>query len=166
MTQREFDVDAPTLSIVRTQGFELTDDDGGLIDVDGFNGQTAHAFGQLFLFVEHALTNFKRAQRFEHTGVGGQIPNDQLVFIDRVGRERPHHRRASALDRVHARDVQKGFGFAPTDLCLHRFFFAQLEAELPQPRLLLFDQTRQGHGGAHIGQRIVRRFMGQTVGGG
>ena len=160
MTHREFDVDAPTFGVVRTQGFELTNDDGGFIDVDGFNGQTTHALGQLFLFIEHALTNLKRAQGFEHKGVSGQVPNNQLVFIDRMGPERPHHRRATAFDRVHARDVQKGFGFAPANLGLHRFFFAQLEAEVPQPRLLLFDQTGQGHGRAHIGQRIVRRFMG------
>ena len=39
----------------------------------------------------------------------------------------------------------------------------QRQAEFEQFRLFLPDQACQGDGGAHVGQRIVRRFMHQTV---
>jgi hypothetical protein len=41
---------------------------------------------------------------------------------------------------------------------------AAAEAEIEQLGLALADQARQRDGGAHVRQRIVRRFMQQAVG--
>jgi hypothetical protein len=46
----------------------------------------------------------------------------------------------------------------------HLVLAAQFEAEVEQLRLLAADQARQRDGGAHVGQRVVRRLVHQAVG--
>ena len=77
--------------------------------------------------------------------------------------QRPDHRHAAPFGPVHGRDVdERAVG---TDLGQYGLFLAQRQAEVPEPGLAVTDEGRQGDGGAHVRERIVRLRMGQTVGG-
>ena len=123
-----------------------------------------HAFGQLVLAREEALADRGRVQAQQCARVLRQVPDDDLVLVLRVRRQRPHHGQAAALHRVAARQVHERP--ADADLVEHRFLAPQLQAEVPQLRLLVLDQPRQRDGGAHVRQRIVRGLVRQAVGGG
>jgi hypothetical protein len=79
-------------------------------------------------------------------------------------RQGPHDGQAPALGRIHPRQVCEGP--AHPHLGTHGILVAQLQAKVPQPGLRLLDEPSQGHGGAHVGQGIVRRLVRQPVGGG
>ena len=80
-------------------------------------------------------------------------------------RQRPRHHQTTALHRHLAGDVQERTRRVQADLLGNFVFFMQAQTKLEQARLLLAYQSRQRHGGAHIGQRIVRGVVRQAVGG-
>ena len=157
-------VHAPALGLLRAQRVELADHHGGLVEVNGLDGQPRHALGQIVLAGEHPQADGGGVQGHQLGRVVGQIPDDDFVLVLRVGAERHHHRQAAALGRVHAGDVQHGA--AHHQFGLHCGLAAQLQAEVPQPGLARLHQPGQGDGGAHVRQRVVRGLVRQAVGGG
>ena len=80
---------------------------------------------------ENRRRRMRRHVEREQLGrVERQVPDDDLVLVGRVRRERPHHREAAALDAVHARDVQEG-GRPTPHLGEHRVLAAQLAGRSP-----------------------------------
>jgi len=82
--------------------------------------------------------------------------------------QRPDDAQAAPFGGEHAGHVQEGLALAGGQVHAHfagdPVFLVQGEAEFEQLRLLFLDQAGQGDGGAHVGQRIVRRFVGQAIG--
>ena len=136
--------------------------------MNAFHRQARDALGQGVAAGEHAGADGRRVQRKQFARVGAAIPHDDFVFIARMGGQRPHQGQATALGREHAGYVQEGLAQRRCQLhphfVGHAVLLVQREAKIKQFRLLLADQARQRDGGAHVRQRIVRRFMQQAIG--
>ena len=159
-------VDAPALRHLRRQRLQVGDDHRRLVDVDGLDRQAFHALGQILLAAEHAPAQAVHIQPRHLRRRLPQVPDDDLVLVDRVRRQRPDHRDAAALGAVAARHVQErpALRLGGVDLVEHRVLLAQPQAEIPQPRLLRLDPPRQRERGAHVRQGIVRVVVVQPVG--
>jgi hypothetical protein len=111
---------------------------------------------------EDAAPRALGVERQQLAGVFGQVPDDDLVLVGGVLRQRPHHGQAAALGGVAAAQVHEGL--AMPHLLHHRGLVAQAQAEVPQARLAFADQACHRDGGVHVGQRVVRRLVQQPVG--
>ena len=151
------------------QRLQVADDHGRLVQVHALDRQPRHAFGQVGRGGEQALADGLGLQVGQLGRVGGQVPGQQLVLVGGVHGQRRHHGDAAARGAEHAADVQERPRVLQrrwqAQLLRHALFFMQRQAEVEQLGLALAQQPRQRDGGAHIGQRIVRRFVRQAVGG-
>jgi hypothetical protein len=128
-------------------------------------GSRVHALGQRRPARVYRRWRTVSASSPPSTRVVRQVPDDDLVLVRRVRRQRPHHGQAAALHRVHARQVQEG----PADAHLgaHRVLVLRSFRQKSHSRgCCALDQPRQRDGGAHVAQRVVRRLVRQAVGGG
>ena len=133
-----------------------------------FHGQAHHAFGHGFLAREQTRADGVGVQLEQFARVVGAIPDEDLVLIARMRGQRPDDAQAAPFGREHAGHVQEGLALAGGQVHAHfagdLVLLVQGQAEFEQLRLLLLDQSRQRDGGAHVGQRIVRRFVDEAIG--
>ena len=156
-------VDAPARS-GRAQRLQVADHDRRLVEVNRLDRQPRLPRRQRLGSREQPLAHGAGVEREQLAGVEGQIPDDDLVLECRMRRQRPHDCEATALGGVAARQVHEGPAHA--HLVDHGLLPVHLQAMRPQFGLALLDQPRQGDRRAHVGQRVVRGFVRQAVGGG
>ena len=161
-------IDAPAFSHRWRQCVEVANHHRRLVQMNAFQWEARHAFGQLGAAREQALAQRRHIERGQLGRVVRQIPGEQFVLVGGMARQRPHYGQAAALGREHARNVQKG----PRALARGRqaqlggnaVLLVQAEREVEQPGLPGADQPRQRDGGTHVRQRIVRGLVRQSVG--
>ena len=164
-------VDAPALRpSPGVSVFRFADHHRRLVEVDALDRQARHAFGQVGGAREHAQADRRRRRgRTARDGSWRQIPDETSFLL--VGWLASGHttarqprsagnmpdtcRNGCALSRVAGRPISRG----------HAVLLVQAEGRSRTAcGCLLADQARQRDGGAHVGQRVVRRLVQQAVG--
>ena len=147
---------------------EVPDQHRRLVQVHALDRQARQALGQVGRAREQALADRVDIQRKQFGRIVAAIPDQHFVLVGRVRGQRPDHGQAAVLGREHAGHVQHRLAPRVVQVQAHLrgdlVLLAQFEAEFEQLRLALAQQARQGDGGAHVGQGIVRGLVLQTVG--
>ncbi len=108
-------------------------------------------------FAKRLGTLFPQGRAF-----GLQVADDQRVAIARVPGQRQDHGKVVAGCREASRDMHHRF--EQLHLIEHGLLAAQVIQIAIEPGLTLANQPCQADGGAHIGERVVRLQMLQTIG--
>ena len=168
MMPRLIQIDLPALGLLVRQHMEIAHNHRRTVEMNTLDRQPPHALRQVIGFGKQPLADFGCRQIGEFLRIVAQIPGDDFVAVDRMAGQRPHHRHEAMQRRQHARNMQKGLclvlGDRQTQFLRHPVFFVQRQGKVKQLGLHGFQQTRQGQGGAHIRQGIVRRIVLQAIG--